>query len=447
MGTNMDPTLVIQQVLDAFKTSQSQVESLEKTLASERTTSQDAIAEARRAAVVISLKRKVEIAGLRDQISVLQDEAAKRGLAGAANEPDWRKKLTTALERFTQAEAVKMKYIELEESARSAQGENRLLKRRLEALSGEVTASDALKVEAEQSEARLRDKYDTLKSEQRRLRNVCSELNSAQAEMTANAAEHERLALAAYREKADADSALQGLQARYNDLKAKKKRKNTQANSAELIAQIDSLTADVNTLTEDLAKAKKTKTTSSEMLVKLERCYREQKNLSKELQRQYDKLSATNEGMMRKYTTLEQERESASQIRTQYIDLDLMNDRLKTTCSELEARNANLSQQCRNLRTENNDWQKTCEEVIAAADTMESDGTSLRNTVATLRNECRALEDQLRKLKDENEALRSQGCENSNCGSKQKLWETYPDSGPNSKRSAQAFPPPPPTWP
>ncbi|KAJ7637799.1 hypothetical protein B0H17DRAFT_1339479 [Mycena rosella] len=442
----MDPSIAIKEILEAFNESRNRVHRWKapstrgpSTLISsdggitkpglQRRTAHLAIEEARDVAVAISMQLKAEIMALRQQIAVLQDEAAKRTetnekSASIGCVPDWRKQLTTALERFTKTEAVKSHCEDLEATVSSAREENRLLKRKLEKVTKEAATAASLREEAELSESSLRDKYDTQKTTIRELKYACSELNAAQAELSANAAAHERLALEAVQEKADADTTLQELQSRYDELKLKKKCKTEKAvrtssfcpfpfvildqNCGDHFTQIEALTADVSALTGDLAKAKKlVKNASAEALVQLQKVYREQKEINKELQRKYDRLEADNKGLKCKYISLEKDVQASfpPPIRDQYDELNRSQDRLKATCNDLEAQNTKLRQDCRNLWTQNNELEKTCAQVINVAENMDTEATQLRSAMNDLRNESRALEDQVRNFTAANEVL------------------------------------------
>ncbi|KAJ7459269.1 hypothetical protein FB451DRAFT_1272356 [Mycena latifolia] len=258
----MDPErLAIQQISDAFHEARKRVQSLENTLDHERRISEGAIDEARRAAVAISVKLKTEIGALQQQIAALQDEAAKKEAYQASlssvGASEWREKLTTALEKYTKTESIKSHCVDLECSLRSKEEENRLLKRELKEMTEAAAAAKELQLEAEESEARLSDEFDDQKRAHRELKHAYSELREAQAEVNATAAAHERLALDAAQEKADAVVALHKLQSRYEALKAKKLGKNVHMDSAALQTQIESLTAEVTQLAGDLARAKK----------------------------------------------------------------------------------------------------------------------------------------------------------------------------------------------
>ncbi|KAJ7101487.1 hypothetical protein B0H15DRAFT_816246 [Mycena belliarum] len=434
----MDPNFVIQQTMQGFREYQERFQALENTLDTERRMAQAAIAEARSAAVQVSVVLRTENTRLQEKIAALEEEAATRKQVKTDSEadPGWREKLATALQRFTATEAAKSHCADLEANVRSLQEQNRVLQHDLESAKEDAAATTALKKEAEASESTLRDEYDEQRKTIRELRHVCSELSAAQAEMSANSAAHERITLEVLQERADADAALQNLQSRYDDLKAKWKSKTAQANSADFRAQIDSLTTDVATLNGELAKTKKAKTASAEALSKLEKCHHELRMSCKALQGEYDKLSATNERTYKRCIALEKDAQSASRPR-QDDELRRNHDRLTTTCDELERANAKLHQDCRQLRADKVDLDKICTKVIEAGEHMENEAVGNRNIIAALRKDIQALEDELRRGTS-SDTFQHQGSQPS--PSKRKLGEASPEPGPPLKLpSRQAY--------
>ncbi|KAJ6476477.1 hypothetical protein C8R47DRAFT_659724 [Mycena vitilis] len=312
-------------------------------------------------------------------------------------------------------------YAELERTVSSLREENRLISRKLETATAELATAAAQKAEEEESESYLRQKYDTLKSTHRELKRALSEVNSGQAELVANATAHEQLALQYVEEKTDAERALQALRTKYDTLKARKSRKPVETND-----EIEDLTAEVNTLAGDVARAAKLKKTSDEAYKKLAKMYDEQKNLSRELQIEYDKLSATNKSVTKKYLALFKDSTTTSDVQDAYDDLESKYNKLKETCGDLEAQNMQLQQDCSNLRARTTDLEKvcptilflvvhrlltegleTCTDVIEAAESMDVESEQLRTTITSLKDESRSLEERFKGVNTVNQALRS----------------------------------------
>ncbi|KAJ7681062.1 hypothetical protein DFH06DRAFT_1164943 [Mycena polygramma] len=399
---NTDPGQAIDQLFTSFKQSRERVQHLEDTLALERRAAEDALAEAKANGVAVSLQLGAEIAGLRQEITVLQFTAATREQQLTDTSNDWRQRLSGALEAYNKTEAAKTQCAELERTVSALREENRLLGRKLETATAELATAAAQKAEEEESESYLRQKYDTLKTTHRELKRTLSEVNSTHAELVANATAHEQLALQYVEEKTDAERALQALRVKYDTLKARKSRKPVETND-----EIEELTAEVNKLAGDVARAAKLKKTSDEAYKKLAKMYDEQKNFSRELQIEYDKLSATNKSVTKKYLALSKDSTTTSDVQDEYDNLELKYNQLKETCGDLEAQNRQLQQDCSNLRTRTTDLEKTCSDVIEAAESMDVESEQLRTTIASLRDDSRSSEERFTRVNTVNQALRS----------------------------------------
>ncbi|KAJ7111683.1 hypothetical protein C8R44DRAFT_798468 [Mycena epipterygia] len=421
----MDHDLALHQLSDAFKQSSIRIQFLEDSLAHER----QIHAETRADSVLMCAQLGCEVKSLRQTIASLEKDAAKDLPCPVSSDasPNWQKQLTIALEGFTQTEVVKSQYVELQQTVHSLRDENQLLNRKLHEATAEAVTAAELRAEAEEDEAPWHEKYTALNTTNRELKRAYSELKAEQAELVANATAYERIALDVAQEKANVDTALRKLQQRYDDLKAKKSRKSAQLNSGELTAQVKSLTAEVSSLKEDLAKAIRSGTTSAEALSKLERTYRAQKDLSREIQRQYDRLSSTNQETTKRCIALEKDAKADREIKRKYDDLRIAHDELKTTCGQLEAQNAKLTQDCGNLWETRNDLAKSCADVVQAAEKMDADAIQMRNTISALREESRGLQYRLQQVIEINDALRGQRTEPTASGSKRKVDEISPE--------------------
>ncbi|KAJ7444792.1 hypothetical protein B0H11DRAFT_2291106 [Mycena galericulata] len=403
----MDPSVAIQRLHNGFSEARNRIQHLEDTLTSERRAFQEALSDANANGAIVSLTLGAEARTLRQRIADLQAETKRlesEKLHADSQGTSWQQRLSTALEDFTKFEVVRAKCAEAEKTVASLREENRQLARKLAGMTEESIAATQLKVEAEESEARLQEKYDTQKQSYRELKRGYSELSAAQEEMAANVAAYEQMALDAGREKSEAEAALRDLRRRYDELKAKKRSKNPQENSKESAAQIELLTDEVSTLTQNLADSKKA---SGEELSKLRSMYREQKKLSGELQRQYDKLSATNQEVTKKCIALEKASKATAEsgLGQEYAELKISHENLKTAFSDLEARNGQLQQECHDLWTSKKEMAKarrspTCTEVCDAAERMEREGMQSRSTIT-------ALENRVGNLTEANEALQS----------------------------------------
>ncbi|KAF7332830.1 hypothetical protein MVEN_02387800 [Mycena venus] len=242
----------------------------------------------------------------------------------------------------------------------------------------------AERAEEQEQHNHLREKYEALKTTQRELKRALSETNAAQAQLVADTEAYQEHALELTEAKAGVDKALRDLQARYEDLKLKKTRKTN--NSSE----IESLTAEVGRLTVELAKATKQKRCAEESYRKLDKLYNEELELSDGFSKRYDQLSVTNKEVMKKYIALEKESSTLKEVLNFFLKTR-RHSKHSQMCDDLKARNLKLREECRTLQTRKDETEKTCIEVIGAAEKIHKDDAQLRATIDTLRTITEAL--------------------------------------------------------
>ncbi|KAJ7036948.1 hypothetical protein C8F04DRAFT_1393939 [Mycena alexandri] len=245
-----DPKEAIDRLLTAFTESRDHVQNLENTLALERRVADDALSEAKANGVSISLALQADLATLQQEIVALKEAAVQREQELAEGSNEWRKKLSGALEAFNKSHAVTARCNELEETIQTLHNENSEIKNLLARASAEAAERE----EEEDDEPignlfNLRKHYGALQIKHKELQRAFSEVNAAQEDRVLTSLAHERLALEAAEQKAEAEAALEKLQVRYDALKLKKNRK-VAPNSEE----VETLTAQVAKLTADLAK-------------------------------------------------------------------------------------------------------------------------------------------------------------------------------------------------
>ncbi|KAK7053503.1 hypothetical protein R3P38DRAFT_3170849 [Favolaschia claudopus] len=372
-----DPSKVFEQLVRAFEESSVRVRTLEEKLVKERQAANDAICEARANSTIVSLQADAEITRLRKELVSLQEDAAKATkLRGSEND------------------------------------------------------------QAEETED-LRNKYDALKIAHRELKRSHSEMSTAKDEALINATAYEQHAIEISNAKTDVENNLQDLQKKYHALK-KGKPSSTNSNSRELNSlknevnalgneltawqkrhgdqmtrsnelhenfvrekrQNEDLTDRVADLSNDVTKAVKQAQASqqqsaSQAYAKLDRLYNEELELSEELQKRYDKLAAANQQLAQRNAYLEQNSSASS-------------SQLKAICDDLEARNLKMHEDYRALWVDKNELQKTCGEVIGAAEKINAEAVELRTKITTLRSESKSQESQLAVLKNVNDALQRQ---------------------------------------
>ncbi|KAJ7723925.1 hypothetical protein B0H16DRAFT_1472669 [Mycena metata] len=385
----LDPEVAIDRLLAAFAEYKDRLQRLENTLAREvlqttasaaftelgqRREADEALSEAKANGVLISLAFQADITTLRQEIRSLKEAAVQREQEVAEGSNEWRKKLSGTLEAFNKNHALAARYHGLEETIQTLRDENSELKNKLARASAEAVKRDEEEDDDEPPEnlSNLRKQYSALEIQHKELQRAFSEVNAAQEDRVLTSMAHERLALEA------AEQALEELQAQYDALASRKKRKaeNIIQNSDE----VKTLTAQVAKLTADLAK-----------VTKLE----------------FDKLSATSLEVNQKLRALQKERGESTDLNKKYDKLQAEREELKAKCAELEERNTQLHQTNKNLWTERNHLEQTCGDAIEAAETMDTDAQALRRNIASLREDCRSLEGRLEKTNNVNSAFRN----------------------------------------
>ncbi|KAJ6448432.1 hypothetical protein C8R45DRAFT_1046179 [Mycena sanguinolenta] len=350
----IEPKEAIQQLRGAFKESKGRIQSLERTIVLERQIAQDALSRAAQnhaRSLEETLARERDAA--QDALSQLNKGYLEISFKHEAEISALRKEITVLREDSAELKREK---------------------------------------DDEEEAIHLRAKYEALKTSHRELKRAFSELDTKQAYLVSNAAACEQLALEAAQAKGVADEALRDIQTHHDALKADyKKARKSAKNSSE---QVAALTAEVNALTGDLNEANKRVKYSQEAYSKLDNVYNEELELSAEVLKRYDKLSANNKEVTRKYLALDAARSTST-------------TGLETTCDDLKAQNLKLIQENQALSARKNELEKTCTEVIGAAEQMNEETIQLRATIKTLRDEGRVQENRLESVLNINQTFRN----------------------------------------